>query len=195
MSASLLHSQAPPLEMRLVRTTERVMQPWGTSSISTDIASVPLSLDLRCVLCDDAGRALTHLDLGKMGISVHAAWDRAARDLLARHSSSEGVEFFIRPAPFPLPGVAGWEIAHARQWMAHPSTFTVLYRHLQSLTKPTSQPDRPRELSFVLRPEQEVAVYHCAPQHVRQALGLGSTKGEILRYSLGFPVVSKATTA
>ncbi|STC68278.1 hypothetical protein [Corynebacterium pilosum] len=183
MSAALAHASIGSLGMKAVHASECLQAPWGVSSISDDIAHVPLSRDFRAVLYDDAGRGLTYHDLGRMGLSVHAAWDLAARELLAKHSSSEGVEFLVRDAPCVLSGVQGWDIANARQWMAHPSTFTVLHRHLTTLVGPKA------ELSYAVRPDDEVAVYSCAPGLLRAGLSARGEAADVVAYSLGFPVV------
>ncbi|WP_257161327.1 hypothetical protein [Corynebacterium cystitidis] len=183
MSTRHAPTQAPMLEMGIVPSSQVSDRPWGVSSIRDNLASIPLSRDLRSVLYDKSGTPLTYLDLGRMGVSVHEAWDRAARNLLAQNSSSEGVEFLIRPAHRRLDGTPGWDIAHARKWMAHPSTFTVLHRHLHSLLTPRT------ELSFILCPDQEVAVYDCAPDSARQSLKRAASHAKVITYSLGFPVM------
>lgn len=183
MSAALAHASIGSLGMKAVHASECLQAPWGVSSISDDIAHVPLSRDFRAVLYDEAGRGLTYHDLGRMGLSIHAAWDRAARELLAKHSSSEGVEFLVRDAPLLPDGVQGWEIANARQWMGHPSTFTVLHRHLKTLVGPKAG------LSYAVRPDEEVAVYHCAPDLLRAGLSANGEAADVVAYSLGFPVV------
>lgn len=64
-------------------------------------------------------------------LTLHQAWDQAAANLIREAQKPAGTQFLVRPVG------AGLEIrtrgSEARSWLAHPSTFTVVHKHLRGL--------------------------------------------------------------
>ncbi len=74
---------------------------------------------------------LSYRALADMGLSVRAAWDRAAHNLLEAALHGPGYRFETRAAFGGLQvRCPGTDIT---SWIAHPLSFTVLHEHLQQL--------------------------------------------------------------
>lgn len=107
----------------------------GEPDSSRAAASITLSRELDAVLTRGS-HLQTPADLGRAGLSVQAAWDESAANLMALATVGQCVRFWLRPAPDSGTGArSGWfEVAvggaAAPRWLAHPRPFTLLDAHL-----------------------------------------------------------------
>lgn len=79
---------------------------------------------------------LSNQELSFLGLSAHAAWELAARRMLAEIRTSEGYGFQHRPASFythlRTPGhQLRFPSSAPSSWLAHPRTLTLLDSHFQ----------------------------------------------------------------
>ena len=110
-------------------------------------ASISLSRSLTLGLV--AGdTTLSYRGLAELGLGIRQAWDLAADNLVRAARRPEGTRFYLRDAvhtglidapPTTPDGGAGMTAVQVKvpgapvtSWLAHPRTFTILHRHLQS---------------------------------------------------------------
>lgn len=94
------------------------------------VAAISLSRDLCATfVCGD--RDVSYRGLGELDLSARQAWELAARNLIARARTPEGIRVLTRRRAeglqVAMPG------APADSWLAHPHTFTILNGHLTEL--------------------------------------------------------------
>lgn len=94
------------------------------------IATISLSRELcTTFVCGDVD--VSYRGLGELDLSAHQAWELAARNLIARAQTPQGIRVLTRPyaggLQVAMPG------APASSWLAHPRTFTILDEHLRNL--------------------------------------------------------------
>lgn len=135
MTAPLIHRPSCPLPTVQWPTGVLVPQLRSTGKPLTPAAaaSVALSRQHDAVLSLD-GRLQTPADLGRAGLSIRAAWDQSAANLLRLARAQPGMRFWLRALP-AAPGEHPWselavDGAAATSWLAHPRTFTVLNEYL-----------------------------------------------------------------
>lgn len=95
-----------------------------------DVATISLSHELCATfVCGDVD--VSYRGLGELDLSAHRAWELAARNLITRAQTPEGIRVLTRPAAgglqVAMPG------APASSWLAHPHTLAVLDGHLSRL--------------------------------------------------------------
>ncbi|OIR42576.1 hypothetical protein BJP08_04555 [Corynebacterium sp. NML140438] len=136
-----------------------------------------------CVFDSDSVQGLTHQFIGAMGLTVHQAWNSAARtlstDLLEGrvtldYELAEDSLGSVVPNGVRVRSSAGY----AASWLAHPQLFSTLYSHADRVLLPHN------ELLFYSRDQQELYVFDAPLDDV-----LRLAKPEhVMRYSVGFPL-------
>ncbi|RSZ62111.1 hypothetical protein EAH68_10375 [Corynebacterium hylobatis] len=94
------------------------------------VATIALSREL-CATFVCGNSDVSYRGLGELDLSARQAWELAARNLITRARTPEGIRVLSRPhadgLQVAMPG------APAESWLAHPHTFTILDRHLAEL--------------------------------------------------------------
>ena len=183
------HQQLHPRLARREEITAGGAKAWITPGFSASTAFISLSPGLVCVFDRIAaaghGEALTHQQIGSLGLTAHQAWNAAAETLRATAVTEGDVEFWSRPATVALgdgapPGVEIRGGTHtAAAWLAHPRTFEVIHRHFSTVLAPTG------ELSYFSRDQRELFIFDAHRDDITRALGPVA----LMRYSLGFPLL------
>lgn len=126
----------------------------STSSTSSPAASIALSRRHDAVLYLD-GAVQTPADLGRAGLSIRAAWDQSAENLLRLARGDAGVRFWLRPLTGTGEESRWHELAvdgaAATSWLAHPRTFTVLNNYLADRFAASPVYDFDEDTSWTLR--------------------------------------------
>lgn len=108
----------------------------GRAALSHDgyfdtVATIGLCQGLELHLTGVHGHALSHRALADLGISLHTAWNIAARNLAREALRPEG--FLFRTRPFG----GGLQVKTPKgditAWIAHPVTFGILFEHARRL--------------------------------------------------------------
>ncbi|QPK78478.1 hypothetical protein G7Y31_07855 [Corynebacterium lizhenjunii] len=114
---------------------------------------------------------VSHRGLATLGLSVHHAWQLAARNVLAAAATERGYRFLTRPCQpnsgrrstrqLP-PGVQVYtDTLPVTAWLAHPMTFSVLHQHLSGLLGST-------QLVYCAPTAQVLCVFaHASPSQLR----------------------------
>lgn len=183
------HQQLHPRLARRELITSGGSKAWITPGFGASTAFISLSPGLVCVFDAAAGpgdgEALTHQEIGSLGLTAHQAWNAAADTLRATAVTEGGVEFWSRPAAVALGDRAphGVEVrggAHtAAAWLAHPRTFEVIHTHFTTVLAPSV------ELTYFSRDQRELFIFDAHRDDIMRALGPAA----LMRYSLGFPLL------
>ncbi|QGU04970.1 hypothetical protein [Corynebacterium comes] len=143
------------------------------------VATISLSHELcAAFVCGDVD--VSYRGLGELDLSAHRAWELAARNLIARAQTPEGIRVLTRPysggLQVAMPG------APATSWLAHPHTLTILDGHLAHLLgEPVAW--------WISSSEKLVAV----PRAGVEKQGFGD-EGTLVEWRHGFPApVSRPT--
>lgn len=175
-----------PILPRLARrceVTSSSSRAWLTPGFGASTAYISLAPGLVCVFDSDSVQGLTHQFIGAMGLTVHQAWNSAARtlstDLLEGrvtldYELAEDSLGSVVPKGVRVRSSAGY----AASWLAHPQLFSTLYSHVDRVLLPH------HELLFYSRDQQELYVFDAPLDDV-----LRLAKPEhVMRYSVGFPL-------
>ena len=175
-----------PILPRLARrceVTSSSSRAWLTPGFGASTAYISLAPGLVCVFDSDSVQGLTHQFIGAMGLTVHQAWNSAARtlstDLLEGrvtldYELAEDSLGSVVPNGVRVRSSAGY----AASWLAHPQLFSTLYSHVDRVLLPH------HELLFYSRDQQELYVFDAPLDDV-----LRLAKPEhVMRYSVGFPL-------
>ena len=186
MPAPCAPSMLVPIFPRLARRceiTSSSSRAWLTPGFGASTAYISLAPGLVCVFDSDSVEGLTHQSIGAMGLTVHQAWNSAARmlstDLLEGrvildYLPAENSLGFGAPKGVQVQSSAGY----AASWLAHPQLFSTLYAHVDRVLMPHN------ELLFYSRDQQELFVFDATLEEV---LAFANPE-HVMRYSVGFPL-------
>lgn len=186
MPATCAPSIFVPILPRLARrceVTSSSSRAWLTPGFGASTAYISLAPGLVCVFDSDSVQGLTHQSIGAMGLTVHQAWNSAARtlstDLLEGSVTLEYERAEDSLGEVVPKGVqVRSSVGYAASWLAHPQLFSTLYSHVDRVLLPHN------ELLFYSRDQQELYVFDAPLADV-----LRFAKPEhVMRYSVGFPL-------
>ncbi|AIT61428.1 hypothetical protein [Corynebacterium doosanense] len=180
MTAPLIHRPSCPQPTAQWPTGVLVPQLRSTDGAPSPAAAIALSRRHDAVLSLN-GRIQTPADLGRAGLSIRAAWDQSATNLLLLARAQPGMRFWLRALP-AAPGQRPWnelavDGAAATSWLAHPRTFTVLNEYLTTRFAATPIYSFDEDTSWTIRVRGE-----------DPSSWAGPSRGSELIYRAGFPV-------